>query len=108
MCTYTTLHHSKHGYAAHCRKCKQVKVAFANTILSFAKTKFDDFVRQVDDLQRRHADDPFMDRKSVLIATAARGVTLAFTPNETRMLHQLLKDACNRLRYEELLDVGKN
>ena len=108
MCTYTTLQHNQHGYVALCRSCAQVKVAFANTILCFSKSKFNGFVRQIDELRARHSNDAFMDRKSVLIPTAAKGVTMVFTPHEIQALHKLLTGACGRLKYEELLIINKN
>ncbi len=108
MCTYTTLQHNKHGYVARCRNCSQMKVAFANILLSFTDEQYYKFVNHVNELCLLHSDDPFMDRKSVLIPTAAKGVTMVYSPNELLTLQQLLKAATSRLKYEELLVFNKN
>lgn len=105
MCNYKTLFHSETGYAVKCRKCGHLQIAFGTTAMAFTIEQFDEFHKTVETMMEVHRHPAFPTQKSIQIPTAAKGLSLMYTPNELQQLSKMLQAVHEKLGIEKLLSL---
>lgn len=105
MCNYKTLFHSESGYAVKCRKCGHLQIAFGTTAMAFTIEQFDEFHRTIEAMMEVHRHAAFRTQKSIQIPTAAKGLSLMYTPTELELLSKMLHSVNEKLGIEKLLSL---
>jgi len=108
MCAFKTLHYGDDGYVVRCRQCDHIHIGFGTTVLALTYDQFLDFDRTVDEYYELHADDAQRHRKTIQIPTAARAVTLVYSPADLKKLARMLTKAKDRLAIEKLFVFHDN
>lgn len=102
MCRYNKLHQNKYGYVIECKKCMHIQVAFGTSCLTFSPKQFNDFISEVDKLDKAKHYYEFPEQKTIIIPTGADRVNMICSATELKQLKQLILKGRSSLEMAKL------
>lgn len=104
MCHFQFLYRTEEGYVVRCRECACYQVVFGTAMLSLVQEDYNMLMSILQFSADDTADLP-RDLRKVHIPTPAAGVSLLLTPSEVRCFRDMLQEADNEHRANQLLGL---
>lgn len=104
-CKFQTLYSGEDGYVVRCRECRNYQLAYLCVMITIGATEFQAFCRTV---QQHYLDSLSLqsdDCKCVVIETSAANTCFIFSRREIKRFAQLLEEADNEEKAQELLEL---
>lgn len=108
MCCYKTLHKNEYGYVVFCKSCESLHVGFGNVVLTKSIEEFYSFEARIDAYYREHLSDAWQELKTISIGTSTKSITLVYSPDDLKILSNILHKAKEKLTLEKLFVFNDN
>ncbi len=106
-CSYQSLYYGEEGYVVRCNQCSHYQLAFISTMLTMSAAGFHAFYSKVKCLAFQSHTNSNQDAKTILLGTPSPDVHFVLSPTELKRLHQMLEEADNEKRVQDLLYLFK-
>jgi hypothetical protein len=107
-CKFQTLYCGEDGYVVRCKECSNYQVAYLCVMVTLATSEFQAFCRMV---QQHYLDSLTLqsdDCKCVVLETPASGTCFIFSRREIKRFAELLEEADNEEKTQELLELFRS
>ncbi len=108
MCCYKTLHKNEYGYVVFCKNCDSLHIGFGNVVLTKSIEEFYSFETRIDAHYREHRYDPCQDFKMISLSTSTKSITMVYSPDDLKVLSNILNKAKEKLTLENLFVFNDN
>ncbi|GGH75217.1 hypothetical protein HNQ91_004644 [Filimonas zeae] len=105
MCNFKQWSHNKHGYIIQCDDCKSFQLCFGTTMLTLREEEYVQFSEWV--VYKRESLVPLHDKnlKSISLPTVCPQVQVIVTEKELNNLYELVQEADNEMKVNQLLSL---